>query len=186
MTNHPTVQLPPDLGGPEPGIPPAPRRRGLCITLIAAAAVLVPAIPFILYFVLRGNPRQEATNPPATTGPTATVPAAPVPTPTVSHGTPAPDGRIPLSGLKNATLDIPTWPADNLTGLSGRLTFVEGEVRSPRDAAFRFERYIVILDASTVTWTGTVRKRRWSRSAASCRAAAARSSRSTATSRAGS
>ncbi|BCJ48444.1 hypothetical protein GCM10010168_76300 [Actinoplanes ianthinogenes] len=39
----------------------------------------------------------------------------------------APDGRIPLSVLREATLDVPAWPADDLQGPSGRVRFHLGE-----------------------------------------------------------
>jgi hypothetical protein len=108
--------------------------------MIAAAAVLVLAIPLVV-FAARGQLPWQQTNAPVTSSPTATPP------PSATPGGPAPDGRIPLAELKNATLDIPAWPTDNLTGLSGRLTFVEGEVISPVDAAFSFERHIIIFSA---------------------------------------
>lgn len=145
MSDYSTVQLPPVAGGAEPPLAPPPR-RGLRTTLIAAIAVLVLAVPLVLYFLLRSGSTPEATNPPAAAEPTASAPAPPAPAPT--KRAPAPDGRIPLEQLKNATLDIPAWPADNLTGLSGRLTFRDGEVTSPPDAAFPFERHIVIFTAT--------------------------------------
>ncbi|WIM92503.1 hypothetical protein ACTOB_004446 [Actinoplanes oblitus] len=40
----------------------------------------------------------------------------------------APDGRIPLSVLREATLDVPAWPADDVRGPSGRLRFHGGQV----------------------------------------------------------
>jgi hypothetical protein len=39
-----------------------------------------------------------------------------------------PDGRISLAALREATLDVPAWPADNVQGPSGRLRFHQGEV----------------------------------------------------------
>jgi hypothetical protein len=115
--------------------------------------VLVVLVPLALYVLLRGNGPEQAGNPPPATGPTATGPtatatASPAPAPTATGGEPAPDGRIPLATLKNSTIDVPPWPADNLGGLSGPLTFVDGQVLSPPDATFPFERYIVILDAT--------------------------------------
>lgn len=149
MSDYSTVQLPPVVGGPaQPWAPPPRRRRGLHITLTAAVAVLVLAVPLVLFLVLRGDTAPQATNPPATPGPTASAPAPPAPAPTATRGARAPDGRIPLAQLRNATLDIPAWPADNLTGLSGRLTFRDGEVTSPPDAAFSFERHIVIFSVT--------------------------------------
>lgn len=146
MTDYPTVQLPPGLDGPpEPIAPPVRRRRGLHIMLIAVVAALVLAVPLVFYFALRGDSQKPETAPPPTVGPTATVPATPTPAPTATPRAPAPDGRISLAELKNATLDIPAWPADNLRGRSGPLTFVNGQVVSPPDAAFPYARYIVIL-----------------------------------------
>jgi len=42
-----------------------------------------------------------------------------------------PNGRITLASLKNATLDIPAWPADDVQGPHGRLTFHDGIVTVP-------------------------------------------------------
>ncbi|AEV85769.1 hypothetical protein ACWT_4747 [Actinoplanes sp. SE50] len=41
---------------------------------------------------------------------------------------PAPNGRISLADLREATLDVPAWPADNVRGPSGRLHFHRGQV----------------------------------------------------------
>jgi hypothetical protein len=38
-----------------------------------------------------------------------------------------PDGRIPLATLREATLDVPPWPADGLQCPSGRMRFRAGE-----------------------------------------------------------
>lgn len=41
---------------------------------------------------------------------------------------PAPDGRISMATLREATLDVPAWPADNVQGPSGKLRFHQGLV----------------------------------------------------------
>jgi hypothetical protein len=144
MADQATLLLPPDPGGPSEPYSQPPGRRWR-IVLVAAAAVMVLAIPMVLFFVLRGDSGRQLVNPSPTGGPSATTPASPVPTATAT-GEPVPDGRIPLAELKNATLDIPAWPADNLTGVHGRLTFVNGDVLSPPDATFPFERHIIIFN----------------------------------------
>jgi hypothetical protein len=64
MSDQSTTLLPPDLGGPPEPLTPAPRhRRGLRVTLIAAVAALVLAIPLVLFFVLRGDTQKEVTTP---------------------------------------------------------------------------------------------------------------------------
>ncbi|GAA4608109.1 hypothetical protein BJY16_006673 [Actinoplanes octamycinicus] len=48
----------------------------------------------------------------------------------------APDGHIPLSVLREATLEVPAWPADDVRGPSGTLRFHLGEVPiEPRTVA---------------------------------------------------
>ncbi|HET8657487.1 MAG TPA: hypothetical protein VFM55_00635 [Micromonosporaceae bacterium] len=133
MSSYSTVQLPPVAGGAEPPAPPPPRRRGLRTAFVAMVAVLVLAVPLVLYLVLRGDSAPEAGSPPAVPQPTASAPAPPAAAPTAAptQQAPAPDGRIPLALLRNATLDIPAWPADNMTGPSGRLTFRDGEATPP-------------------------------------------------------
>jgi hypothetical protein len=143
MSESSTVPLPPETPGPPEPPPPARSGRGRRIAVVVAAAALVLAIPVVV-FAVRGSWPWTQTNPPPVASASPAVSASPSVTPV----TPAPDGRIPLADLKNATLDIPAWPADNLTGLSGRLTFVNGEVLSPPDAAFSFERHIVIFSAT--------------------------------------
>ncbi|WP_436530800.1 hypothetical protein [Actinoplanes sp. HUAS TT8] len=41
---------------------------------------------------------------------------------------PAPDGRIPMAELREALLDVPAWPDDNVRGPSGPLQFHDGVV----------------------------------------------------------
>jgi hypothetical protein len=55
----------------------------------------------------------------------ACVPFA-VATPAAHAGKPPPDGRITLAELRQATLDVPRWPADGLRCPSGRLRFRDG------------------------------------------------------------
>jgi hypothetical protein len=124
---------------------PDPRRRRLFIGLAAAAVLLVIAVPLAV-IVLQRSPRPASSGPPAT--PDATVTTTPPVASATTPGTPAPDGRIPLPVLKNATLDIPAWPADNLTCLSGRMTFANGEVLSPADGSFYFARHIIVFAAT--------------------------------------
>ncbi|GLW33719.1 hypothetical protein [Actinoplanes regularis] len=46
----------------------------------------------------------------------------------------APDGHIPLATLREATLDVPAWPADDVQGPSGPLRFHDGSVPIPHRA----------------------------------------------------
>jgi hypothetical protein len=111
--------------------------------LITALAVLVLATPVALYFVLRDDSRGAAPGPAPSAIPspgTSAAPSASAPT-----TAPAPDGRIPRDFLLNATFVVPPWPADNLTGPSGLLTFHNGQVLVPPDDQFDFERHILIL-----------------------------------------
>jgi hypothetical protein len=47
-------------------------------------------------------------------------------TPAAHAGPPSPDGRISLAVLREATLDVPRWPADGVQCPSGRLRFRDG------------------------------------------------------------
>jgi hypothetical protein len=110
--------------------------------LITAAVMLVLATPVAVYFVLRDDSPGAAPGPEPSTNPgtsTSVEPSASAPTPA-----PAPDGRIPRDSLLNATFLVPPWPADNLTGPSGWLTFHDGEVIVPPDDQFDFERHILV------------------------------------------
>ncbi|MFC4065790.1 hypothetical protein [Actinoplanes subglobosus] len=44
-----------------------------------------------------------------------------------AQASPPPDGRISLAALRDATLDVPRWPADGLLCPSGRVRFRDGE-----------------------------------------------------------
>jgi hypothetical protein len=146
MSDSTTLQLPPvppEL--PQPELPPPeerPRRRRLRAALIAAVAVLLVAAPLTLYLMLRDDSPSITPAPEPSTGPTSSVSVEP--STTAPTATPAPDGRFSLEQLRNATFTVPAWPADNLTGLSGRLTFHDGQVLVPADNRFPFERHIII------------------------------------------
>jgi hypothetical protein len=104
--------------------------------------VLVVAVPLALYFMLRDDSPGPSPVPEPSTAPvTSASVAPPAAAPTIA---PAPDGRIPLDVLRNATFTVPMWPTDNLTGPSGRLTFHNGHVLVPADSRFPFERHIII------------------------------------------
>ncbi|MFC3992560.1 hypothetical protein [Actinoplanes siamensis] len=66
--------------------------------------------------------------------------------------TPAPDGRIPLAALREATLDVPGWPADNVRGPSGPLRFHDGSVtiepRETPDGQPPYAQSVTILSAA--------------------------------------
>ena len=114
--------LPPTPGPPYDVDESAKRRRRRDWPLAAAAvAVVLLLVPVFVYvFAGRGSNEPSATTPtqpvPQTSAPGTTEPATP------------PDGRIPLSVLRNATLDIPAWPSDARTrGPSGRVRFSKGQ-----------------------------------------------------------
>ncbi|WP_157441951.1 hypothetical protein [Actinoplanes awajinensis] len=80
--------------------------------------------------------------------------AAVLPVAVPAHAAPpAPDGgRISLAALREATLDVPAWPADNVQGPSGPLRFHHGEVtvapRTVPDGRPPYGQSIVILAVS--------------------------------------
>lgn len=154
MTNAPTIELPPTAGQPPTG-PPKHRRRRWTIWAAALSAFAV-ALSLSLYFVLRDNTAQPtAAGPSATPSPTASTPAAvpsnsasatasTVPSTAASPANPAPDGRIALDVLKNATLVIPPWPADNVPGPSGPIKFTNGVAEVPAGSDFPSIRHMTI------------------------------------------
>ncbi|GEM_PF-5945247 len=89
------------------------RRRGLWVTVIAIAVVVVLAGGVVGYLTVSGRWSPTAgTASPATAAPatqSSTSPSA-----GASATGSAPDGAIAESELKNATLDIPAWPATSL------------------------------------------------------------------------
>lgn len=132
MSDTSTVQLPPvppDTGGPPEPLttPPGGHRRGWRVMLIAAVAALVLAIPLVLILALGRDPGRPGTGT-GGPGPTNSVGVSPPGQPTASPtaAAPAPDGRIPISQLINATLDIPAWSSDNRACRSGPVTFRNG------------------------------------------------------------
>jgi len=152
MSNSPAIELPPAA---PPSPPPADHRRRRRIALIAGAAALVLAVPPTLYLTLRTESGHStaavpSTSPQATMTSSPTATAAPTGTPaappgaTTAPATPAPDGRITLATLKNATLDIPAWPNDDVPGLAGPVKFTDGKVYIPADTAYPAGRFMVI------------------------------------------
>lgn len=121
MSDQPTVRFPTT---PEP---PRNHRHAWRIALIAALSVLAVLLPLATYLVMRGEkgePRPAAPVP----GPPSPGVSTPGSPPASSPARRAPDGHLPLATLKEATLTIPPWPADNFRGPSGRLRFHDGQV----------------------------------------------------------
>jgi hypothetical protein len=114
MSGSPTVLVPPETPG-MPQSPPGRARRGLRIALVAVAAVLVLALSVVSFALRDPSPWLGAVNPSVT------------PSPIVI------DGRVSPIDLRGATLDVPAWPADNLTCRAGRLTFVGGKFSPSAD-----------------------------------------------------
>ena len=134
------------------GPPPPPYRRPRWIIWGAALAALALAAVLSMYFGLRSDskgarsPAQSAGPSPSTSAPAVVIPSPSSASPSTAPSalrTPAPDGRISYAALQNATLDIPPWPKDGLTGLTGWVTFHNGTVTVPPDAAFPFERHMM-------------------------------------------
>jgi len=130
MSDTPTVILPPT--GSPPAAPPPRRRRPWRVVLITALVTLVLAVPGAIALLLRDN---HAAGPGAQPGtPVPSAPASPSAGPS-TEPTPvkpaAPDGHISLNTLRNATLTVPPWPADNVRGPNGRLHFRDGVVKVP-------------------------------------------------------
>ncbi|MEV0895398.1 hypothetical protein [Actinoplanes sp. NPDC049802] len=144
MSDSSTLRLP--IPPPEP--PAGRARQRWLLTLIAALATLVLALPVAVYLLLRDGADQAA--------PTAPPPSSSAPPVSPSSGpaTPpaAPDGRIPLATLGESVLDVPAWPADNVRGSSGPLRFHDGTVAlGERTAPARTPPYgmeIVILSVT--------------------------------------
>jgi hypothetical protein len=121
MSDRPTLQFPSPL--PEPPEPAGSRQRWLYV-LITVLTVLVLALPIAMYLLLRDGDEQAG---PAAPAPTSAAPASPSAGPVPTRPA-VPDGRISLATLGNSTLDVPSWPADNVRGESGRLHFQDGVV----------------------------------------------------------
>ncbi|GAA2607860.1 hypothetical protein [Paractinoplanes durhamensis] len=123
MSERPTEQFPPVRE------PPVNHRRAWRYVLVAAVTVLVLLLPVAAYLILRdddgGAPAPGDAAPSAVPVPSVSTSSS-VPS---SPATTVPDGRISLETLKNSTLTIPAWPADNVQGPSGRLRFRDGVVR---------------------------------------------------------
>jgi hypothetical protein len=115
--------------------PPAPddHRPRWVPALIAVLAVLAVALRVAVYLLTRhGRPAGAPEAIPSASSPSA--PAGPVSPRPTGRGT-VPDGRITLVELRNATLDLPPWPADNVRGPSGRIRLHDGRVLlAPRTA----------------------------------------------------
>lgn len=137
------------LGPPPVGRPPSElgdqvprRRRRTWLLVLAAAAAVVILVPLLVYaFAGRdsgnaprtGTPTQPA---PATSAP-AGGPGATETAPTPEQVLP-PNGRIPLSVLRNATLEIPAWPSDaRFIGPSGRVKFTDGQSAPAAGTGYR-------------------------------------------------
>lgn len=156
MSEFPTVSMPPpeELGPP---IPPerVERLRHLRrVALLSALVAVVIMLPLGLFVLLRGDstPPEPGVAPslgmsssesavPGTTGPGdngATVSPRP--------GAGAPDGRISKDELMRSTIEVPPWPQDNLTGLSGPVTFRGTTLTVPPDDRFDFPRYMYFGD----------------------------------------
>jgi hypothetical protein len=118
---------PPPVPGSQPPEPPLPHRhrRAALIALISGAAVLVIGVPLVLLAVLGGGSGGNAGPSASASAPAGSASVQPSPSGTGRAS--APDGRIPLSVLRNASLFIPSWPADNRQGPSGQLRFHNGE-----------------------------------------------------------
>lgn len=124
----PTPPVPPDDQEP---LPERGRRRRWWIILGTVLAVLVLAVPLLVYLAVRGD--ETPSTAPSTDVPQTSA-SAPGGTPsTGGQAAGASAGRIPRSELFNGTFDIPAWPADAvLQAPTRQLTFRNGRtVRLP-------------------------------------------------------
>lgn len=120
MSSEPTLQFPNEPQAQK-------RRRRWQIALIAVLGILVLLLPIGTYLLVRGGGDQSAA---PGGGPSASPPPATAsPSPSRSR---APDGHISLETLGNSTLNIPSWPVDNVQGPSGRLHFHDGTYQIPQ------------------------------------------------------
>jgi len=110
-----------------PDQPPDGRRRAWRIIAVAALSVLVLLLPVLIFLVLRSG--REETPAPGDAAPSAAGPSPAQSSPPLSR---APDGHISLETLKNSTVTMPPWPADNVQGPSGPLHFRDGVVHIPQ------------------------------------------------------
>ncbi|GAA4473937.1 hypothetical protein GCM10023170_095800 [Phytohabitans houttuyneae] len=121
---------PPETGGGHPGDSGGGHghRRRLWLTVAAVAAVVL-LVPLLAYAIARTGGEDDQPAAPRPTQPAPTEPAVPSPT-TAPTEPPAavPDGRIPMSVLRNATVFIPAWPSDAFViGPSGWVRFTNGQ-----------------------------------------------------------
>ncbi|GAB7037673.1 MULTISPECIES: hypothetical protein [Catenuloplanes] len=133
MSGSTMPMVPPVEDGTPPGAPN--RRRTGRAVLIAALFACVLLAPVAVVMLVRdggappsGAPVAVPSAVPSVTSPVAGGPAAATSAPGTGAPTAArpPDGRIPAGVLKNALLDVPPWPADNVQGPSGPLRFRNG------------------------------------------------------------
>lgn len=102
------------------------RRRTRAATLVAAALVLLGG-PATAVALTAGHHDAGPAGPPSASASASmsTSPSA-APPPSASSGPPAPDGRISLDQLRNATITVPAWRSGDDGCPSGRITLSGG------------------------------------------------------------
>jgi hypothetical protein len=115
VPHEPSIEDTQDLGPPLSSVPDSadvPGRRRRLWPLIAGAAAAGLLVPLLAYAVFGAGGEPAAT--PSQSAPPASTPVAP-------------DGRVSLAELRDATLFIPAWPSDaRFIGPSGWVEFTDG------------------------------------------------------------
>jgi hypothetical protein len=96
----------------------SPARRRLLIPLCTVAVVALVGLPLAFYWLPGSIPAQRGT----------AIGSAPSTSPASPAASSAPGEMIPMDQLRDATLDIPAWPTDNLVCPAGRQRLRNGVV----------------------------------------------------------
>ncbi|WP_221328905.1 hypothetical protein [Actinoplanes sp. L3-i22] len=113
---------------------------------------LAVSLPLGVYLLMRGPDSNRAgpAQPPPVASPSSPVPSVSGTGPSTRPA--APDGHITLATLREATLYVPRWPADNTQGPSGRVRFHNGsapvEQRIPATGQPPYGSSVVILSVA--------------------------------------
>lgn len=118
--------------------PPDGRHRRWIPVVIAVLAALALALPVAVYLLMRhgdepaAGPAATTSSSPTPSGSVASPSASTSPSPSTPGATSsapraAPDGRISLAVLREATINLPPWPSDNIRGPSGPVRLHNGE-----------------------------------------------------------
>jgi hypothetical protein len=121
MSDQPTLRFPAPPEAPEA----EKARRRWAVALLATLIAVLVALSTAVYLYVRAGDERATPAPPTAAPPAANTAKQPSTAPSESS---VPDGRIPLAMLKESTLEVPPWPADNVRVSSGWLRFHDGVV----------------------------------------------------------